>query len=124
MLNISPDYNPKILHVGIDPSRETDNGIIYRPEKVYSKLNRLSEKIYEEFFTDGNEVVVFPIRTEQGPGELVKMLEKEFGIKNGMYIGGVVAPFTATSEQARVIIKELRKNPKKYFVSGEKEKFG
>jgi len=88
------------------------------------KKNELSERIYEDFFAAGSEVIVFPVRTEQGPVELVKMLTKDFNVYHNLLIGGIVALFRATPEQAVRIMQDLKENPERYFVSEEKKIFG
>ena len=128
MINLTADYTPKILHVGISNPRtvakkDSSNGLVYDPTKVYSKINTTSEIMYENFFNSGSEIVILPVRTEQGPGELVKILEKDFGIDYSTWIGGIIAEFTATPEQAQRIIKAIKSNPKRYFASQEKKDF-
>jgi|SRR3989344_427194 len=128
-IDLTPSYDSKVLHVGLrNPTKRVgknkDNGLVYNPVQVYSKLNTTSEGMYEDFFKTGSEVTIFPVRTEQGPGELVKMLAKDFGVEYCMVVGGVAAPFRATPEQAVRLIEDLRQNPQKYFVSEEKKEFG
>ncbi len=127
-MDLTPDYEPKVLHVGLrNPTKRVrkndENGLVYNPIQVYSKLNIISERMYEDFFKTESEVVIFPVRTEQGPGELVKILAKDFGIEYYTTVGGVAAPFRATPEQAARIIEDLRENSKKYFDSEEKKEF-
>ncbi|MBI2499780.1 hypothetical protein HYV88_06050 [Candidatus Woesearchaeota archaeon] len=127
-IDLTPDYKAKVLHIGlINPTKKVrkkdKNGLVYHPVHVYSKLNTLSEWIYEEFFKAGSEAVIFPLRTEQGPGELVKMLLRDFGVEYSLFVGGIVAPFRATPEQAKRIIEDLRENPQRYFASEEKKEF-
>ena len=129
MVDLTPNYSEKILHIGLrNPSKrignDEENGLIYNPTCIYSKKNELSERIYEDFFAAGSEVIVFPVRTEQGPVELVKMLTKDFNVYHNLLIGGIVALFRATPEQAVRIMQDLKENPKRYFVSEEKKIFG
>lgn len=125
------DYTPKILHVAIKgleyrvvpTNSDSENGLIYMPENVFSKVNTTSERMYHDFFKKGESHIVIPLETEQGPGELVKTLNKEFGIEYCMVVGGITAPFSATQEQARNLLIELKNNPLKYFNSPEKDIF-
>ncbi len=119
------DYSPKILHIGFSNPREekaslNENCLIYRPKDVYAKINLISERIYEDFFREGNKTTILPLRTEKGPGELVRMLEGDFGVRCFTIIGGIIAPFRATSEQMFRIMQDLEENPQKYFSSTEK----
>lgn len=41
-----------------------------------------------------------------------------------MHIGGIIAPFRATDEQAKSLLEELARNPERFYKSAEKEIFG
>lgn len=125
------DYNPKLLHVVLNledteyikmPSQE--NGLIYNPKLVFAKINDVSERMFFDFFKQDGIYQMVPIITEQGPGELVKNLEKRFGVESTELIGGIIAPFKATARQAKFMLKILTEQPKKYFESREKLIYG
>jgi len=127
------DYNEKSLQVAIKDlrGRETDsegfprdNGLIYDLRKVFAKINDYAETIFGEFFEQGGIYRVAPVVAEAGPGELVKEFGKQFGIENTMCIGGIVAPFRATDEQAKTLLEELARNPEQFYTSAEKVMFG
>lgn len=127
------DYNKKSLQVVIKDLRgrekdskgfPRDNGLIYDPRKVFAKINDYAETIFGEFFEQGGIYRVAPVVTEAGPGELAKEFEKQFSIENIMCIGGIVAPFRATDDQAKTLPEELARNPERFYKSAEKVMFG
>ena len=128
-IDLTPNYKAKILHVALRDQfkpvkRNLNNGLVYEPKEVYSGVNMLSERMYKDLFIAKSKVTVLSLRTEQGPGELVKKLSEEFGVVYSTFVGGIAAPFRATPEQAKRLIEDLRNNPQKYFVSEEKKEFG
>ena len=124
-IDLTPDYNEKTLHVAVSfKGRKEDRGIVYLPQAVYSKINKTSEMMYEDFFKRGGEFGLVPVLTHQGAGELAKTLEERFGVRKNMWVGGIIAPFDATLEQAREIIRDLKENPQDYYASPEEVEFG
>lgn len=127
MIDLTPDYSEKVLHIALRDSRgkNDDNLLVYNPTKVYSKINEISEGMYEEFFKSGIEATVIPIRTRQGPGEFVGGLVKQFNIDVPTWtVGGIASSVKITREQMKKIIQDLRNNPRKYFASEEEKEFG
>ena len=124
-IDLTPDYNEKTLHVAVSfKGRKRDRGVVYLPQAVYSKINETSERMYEDFFKRGGEFGLVPVVTHQGAAELAKTLEERFGVRRSMWVGGIIAPFDATLEQAKKIIKDLKENPQNYYVSPEEAEFG
>ncbi|MCH7568544.1 MAG: hypothetical protein IIA87_03935 [Nanoarchaeota archaeon] len=125
-MDLKPNYDKKTLHVALafQGRKNIDRGIVYLPKAVYSKMNIFSERMYEDFFKRGGEFGLVPVVTHQSAGELAKTLEEKFGVEKGIWVGGIIAPFKATLEQARDIIKDLRENPQDYYNSPEKAIFG
>ncbi len=119
----SIDYTEKTLQLAIrNFGEDKGRGLVYNPRQIYSKLNELSEHFYEEFFQPGDFSIV-SIRTRQGPGELAKILEREFGVESNFGIGGILAQINSTYEQAKKILDDLIANPKKYYESEEEKLF-
>lgn len=111
------------MHIAVRNFGENKGrGLVYNPRQIYSGLNEFSEHIYEKFFQQGNFTLV-SIMTRQGPGELAKILAREFGVESNFGIGGIIAPFNATYEQARSLIEDLEANPKRYYESEEEKWF-
>ena len=125
-IDFTPNYDEKTLHVvvALQERKDADRGIVYLPEAVYSKTNTTSERLYEDFFKRGGEFSLVPVVTHQGAGELARTLEEKFGVKKTMWVGGIIAPFEATADQARTIIENLRSNPQNYYESLEEAEFG
>ena len=126
VIDLTPNYNEKTLHVvvALQGGENKDRGLVYFPEVVYSKINTTSEDLYEGFFKRGGEFNLVPVVTHQGAGELAKTLEKKFGVENAILVGGMIAPFDATREQAKAIIEDLKANPQDYCASLEEAEFG
>ncbi len=129
MIDLTPDYNEKELYIGIrELINEKDNGniLVYNLKKVYSKINEISEYMYESFLEKAkNNFTTISVITEQGPGELVKRLVKDFDLHYFTWgVGGITAECTANKEQMKAIIQELQGNSKKYYASEEKKIFG
>lgn len=125
-IDLTPDYSEKTLHVAValQGRKNLERGVVYLPQLVYSKINETSEHLYEDFFKRKGEFSLVAVKTHQGAGELAKTLEDKFGVELSIYVGGIIAPFKATIEQARAIIKDLRDNPQKYYASPEEAEFG
>lgn len=117
MLSGLLDFSEKTLHIAI----AKDKGIIYNPELVDSY--ETARHLYDEFMQGNEKYTELHIQTEQGPGELVHVLEKEFKVENPIYVGGVCAPFDIKSNNAEDIINTIQNNPQKYYDSEEKKMF-
>lgn len=121
------DHSTKNLQVAVlDDIVENfkgNTGLVYDPKEIYSEVNTSSKTIFEDFFTSGKVYSLVSIKTQQGPGELCNVLKRDFGVEINSWIGGIIAPFRATEEQAKAIIEDLKRNPQKYFKSGEKLRY-
>lgn len=93
------------------------NGLIYDFKKLIEDgghINRCAD------FLKGNRTYkMVSIVTEKGPGELYLTLKKDFGIKNGSWVGGIIGTFDATERQAKLLLEELAKKPERYFKTGD-----
>ncbi len=72
----------------------------------------------------GREYKLFCLKTEMGPGEMVKAFESRFGTSSSSWIGGIIAPFTVKAEALNALCELLaaKKNP--FLKSKEKKTFG
>jgi hypothetical protein len=125
------DYKPKTLQVAIKPLENVVadgvdkiqyNCLIFNPG--FDKTNGAAMGIYERFFENNPKVQLVLIETEQGPGELAQVFQKQYKAKTTMWVGGMVAPIHIPEKQVTQLVEDLNKDPKKYFVSEEKKRFG
>jgi len=124
------DYTPKTLHVAIrnldeitiaKKDEEIENGLIYNPELVFSKINDTSEMMYNEFFKKEGSYILVPIETEQGPGELGNVFSDKYGSRVTWCVGGITAPFIIDNEKAKLLLNDLKENPAQFFNSQDKK---
>jgi hypothetical protein len=125
------NYGAKALYVAVKPLEDAVEdsayGIRYNCfvfDPLFDRAHPGAMNDYDEFFKNSARVQMLPVVTEQGPGELAKTLEKQYGAVCHSWVGGMTAPVHVPAGSIDKLVKDLTKDPVKYFTSKEKKMFG
>jgi hypothetical protein len=119
------DHSIKTVHIAVQTiciknQAFSHAGLIYVPAQVFSKVNEVAETHYAEFFEAGKGFCGLCLSTEMGPGELVGVFEKRFGVDTSLIIGGMLAEFTINESDLTSFWDELINRPRQFSKSKEK----
>lgn len=118
------DYSKKTLVVALSLDETTHNGMIFNPSLCPGWApEHVAITSMQEFYTKQPNQVKVSIKTEMGPGELVKRLEKDYGASWHMIDGGVSANFSIPQSKITSVLEDLIENPGKFEESKEKKVF-